>query len=129
MAAKWAAWQHITKISDRATKREIYLPLRERKQLSNALLGKFLNGTLFNIASAAVGFSVAWVIKNTIKADEFSELSLRDILCLRLDYDALLEVIAALPGVGLPYWIIAASLVLTAGVLWFWYDFLRQAGS
>jgi hypothetical protein len=56
VAAKWASWQHVVKISEKNT------TPRERIIISSRLLGRFLNGTLFNGLCAAVGVMVAKVI-------------------------------------------------------------------
>jgi hypothetical protein len=55
VAGKWAAWQHVIKIPESE-------PLRERTLLSSRLLGRFLNGTLYNGLCAAVGtISAQWL--------------------------------------------------------------------
>ena len=50
VAAKWATWQHIVKlpevISDDA--------LKNRLQLASRLLGRFLNGTIYNVLLRAL---------------------------------------------------------------------------
>ena len=47
VAAKWAAWQHVSKIPERRMElADSYLNLPERLQFSKYLLGTFMNGTL-----------------------------------------------------------------------------------
>jgi hypothetical protein len=58
VAAKWAAWQHIVRIPDNAAENA----LRQRTMLSSYLLGRFLNGTLFNGLCAAMGVIFAKII-------------------------------------------------------------------
>jgi hypothetical protein len=55
LGAKWAAWQHIAKIPERLQRRNDFDYALERFQLSCRLLGRFLNGTLYNMFCAAVG--------------------------------------------------------------------------
>ena len=50
-AGKWASWQHVVKISDK----DGDLDQNERLTLSSRLLGRFLNGTLYNILCASMG--------------------------------------------------------------------------
>jgi hypothetical protein len=74
VAAKWASWQHITKIPE-TLKQEYtkgghitYLNITERqyldarRRLGSHLLGRFLNGTLYNIFCAGVGYVVGNVL-------------------------------------------------------------------
>jgi hypothetical protein len=55
-AGKWAAWQHVVKISEKEPE-----DLQQRLLLSSRLLGRFLNGTLYNALCASVGVIVAKV--------------------------------------------------------------------
>jgi hypothetical protein len=59
-AAKWAAWQHIVKIPDKATDANEVLSLKIK--LSSRLLGRFLNGTLYNVFCGAVGLTISTAI-------------------------------------------------------------------
>ena len=56
VAAKWAAWQHIAKLPDTFENEDAKKYLNARFQLSSNLLGRFLNGTLYNVFCAGVGF-------------------------------------------------------------------------
>jgi hypothetical protein len=70
-AAKWASWQHITKIPETLNQEHIRGPqitylwaddrkyMDARRRLSSRLLGRFLNGTLYNIFCAGVGWVCA----------------------------------------------------------------------
>ena len=53
VAAKWASWQHIAKLAEGEAKFE------DRILLSSHLLGRFLNGTLYNAFCAAAGVVLA----------------------------------------------------------------------
>jgi hypothetical protein len=53
-AGKWAAWQHVVRISEKEPEE-----LQQRLLLSSRLLGRFLNGTLYNALCAGVGVVVA----------------------------------------------------------------------
>ena len=59
VAAKWAAWQHIAKIPEAFNDEDDRKYLNARFQLSSNLLGRFLNGTLYNIFCAGVGWICA----------------------------------------------------------------------
>lgn len=63
-AAKWASWQHITKVpetlKEEGSDERKYMDARRR--LSSRLLGRFLNGTLYNIFCAGVGWGVGNLI-------------------------------------------------------------------
>jgi len=74
VAAQWAAWQHIAQMP-RETSRSnnpsmdasnVYVGLRERLRFSNNLLGRFLNGTLYNIVAAGTGGIIANVISTSL---------------------------------------------------------------
>lgn len=52
VAAKWAAWQHIVKIPEVDSDQNY---LSQKRILSSILLGRFLNGTLYNVFCAVVG--------------------------------------------------------------------------
>jgi hypothetical protein len=54
VAGKWAAWQHIAKIPAGGNS-ENASALERRSRLSSYLLGRFLNGTLYNGLCAGVG--------------------------------------------------------------------------
>jgi hypothetical protein len=56
VAAKWATWQHITKIPETLEGEEDKKYMHARRRLSSRLLGRFLNGTLYNIFCAGVGW-------------------------------------------------------------------------
>lgn len=88
VAAKWPSWQHIAKIPDqdrsgsvhtrgtlenlfgllvtrpsqREPEEDVYLDLHDRLHLSNNLLGRFLNGTLYNIICAGLGVVIANIV-------------------------------------------------------------------
>jgi hypothetical protein len=80
VAAKWASWQHITKVPETLKQEHLrgrhitYLGADDRKYmdarrtLSSRLLGRFLNGTLYNIFCAGVG----WVCGKTLLAYIYS---------------------------------------------------------
>jgi hypothetical protein len=63
VAAKWAAWQHITQlpretpISANTTLNadDAYHQFRERRRFSNYSFGRFISGTLYNIVAAGTG--------------------------------------------------------------------------
>src|SRR5262249_32475194 len=58
VASKWAAWQHIVKIPEAvkyATEQDY---LRHKSILSSHLLSRFLNGTLYNVICAMIGWTV-----------------------------------------------------------------------
>ena len=59
VAAKWAAWQHIVKLPETLKDEDDRRFMHARLQLSSNLLGRFLNGTLYNIFCASVGWVVA----------------------------------------------------------------------
>jgi hypothetical protein len=54
VAAKWASWQHVVRIPDN----DLDPGLKERITLSSRLLGRFLNGTLYNGLCAYVGVAI-----------------------------------------------------------------------
>ncbi len=58
VAAKWAAWQHLVKLPDNN------IELRERSTLSSYVLGRFLNGTLYNGLCAFIGLAVAQLTRH-----------------------------------------------------------------
>jgi hypothetical protein len=60
VAAKWASWQHIAKLTDVDTK------LEDRIRLSSHLLGRFLNGTLYNALCAIAGVVLVKFIHDPI---------------------------------------------------------------
>jgi hypothetical protein len=55
VAAKWASWQHVIKISDKADETR---NVNVRVIVSSRLLGRFLNGTLYNALCACIGVLV-----------------------------------------------------------------------
>ena len=55
VAAKWAAWQHIQKIPASSSWNDDRKYLNTRFYLSSNVLGRFLNGTIYNIFCAGVG--------------------------------------------------------------------------
>jgi hypothetical protein len=58
VAAKWASWQHVTKIPEELKDEDERKYMDARRKLSSHLLGRFLNGTLYNVFCAGVG----WVV-------------------------------------------------------------------
>jgi hypothetical protein len=72
VTAKWAAWQHIVKIPAETGSGE---SLKQRNLLSSYLLGRFLNGTLYNALCAGVGAIIAKVLETSI-SQLFSESAL-----------------------------------------------------
>jgi hypothetical protein len=54
-AAKWAAWQHIARLPDSGDS----LAVQDRISTSSRLLGRFLNGTLYNALCACMGVVAA----------------------------------------------------------------------
>jgi hypothetical protein len=58
VAAKWAAWQHVIKISEKET------GLEDRLTLSSRLLGRFLNGTLYNALCAFAGLAAGKLLQH-----------------------------------------------------------------
>jgi hypothetical protein len=58
VAAKWASWQHITKIPETLKDEDERKYMDARRRLSSRLLGRFLNGTLYNIFCAGMGWLV-----------------------------------------------------------------------
>jgi hypothetical protein len=59
VAAKWAAWQHIAKLPATLKDEDERKYMQARYRLSSSLLGRFLNGTLYNIFCAGVGWLCA----------------------------------------------------------------------
>src|SRR5690242_16955770 len=70
VAAKWAAWQHITQLpretpisaNPTVDANDAHLGFRERRRFSNYSLGRFISGTLYNIVAAGTG----GVVENAI---------------------------------------------------------------
>jgi hypothetical protein len=62
VAAKWAAWQHIAKLPPALKDEDDRKYMHARFQLSSNLLGRFLNGTLYNIFCAGMGCVVGNVL-------------------------------------------------------------------
>jgi hypothetical protein len=62
VAAKWAAWQHIAKLPDTLKDEDDRQYMAARFWLSSNLLGRFLNGTLYNIFCAGSG----WLLGKTL---------------------------------------------------------------
>ena len=58
VAAKWAAWQNIMKMPDQIFKDDIWMEFKNRNMVGSYLVGRFLNGTLYNIICAAIGWTV-----------------------------------------------------------------------
>lgn len=66
VAAKWAAWHHITQLpretpisaSPTVNADDAERGFRERRRFSNYSLGRFTNGTLYNIVAAGTGVMI-----------------------------------------------------------------------
>jgi len=56
VAAKWAVWQHIVRIPEDAKDNDPNY-LSQKRILSSILLGRFLNGTLYNVFCAVIGYA------------------------------------------------------------------------
>jgi hypothetical protein len=61
LGAKWASWQHVTKIPEGDINDESYQG--DKRFLSSRLLGRFLNGTAYNVACGGIGAGVVQVAK------------------------------------------------------------------
>jgi hypothetical protein len=61
LGAKWASWQHVVKIPEGT--RDDDACLRDRLFLAARLLGRFLNGTAYNIFCAGIGGSLAMFVR------------------------------------------------------------------
>jgi hypothetical protein len=77
VAAKWAAWQHIAKIPETFQGEDDKKYLQARFLLSSNLLGRFLNGTLYNIFCAGVGWLCGMGILAYIDSINYFPLDLR----------------------------------------------------
>src|SRR5262249_26459559 len=62
VAAKWASWQHITRMPETIFPSDVAKDMEIKRVVSARVLGRFLNGTLFNILCAAIG----WVVSNFV---------------------------------------------------------------
>jgi hypothetical protein len=91
VAAKWAAWQHIAKLPVTFKDEDDRKYLNARFQLSSNLLGRFLNGTLYNIFCAGVG-----------------------ALCGK----ALSEYIYFVPADDLRYWVVGVYIFIVVLIGW-----------
>jgi hypothetical protein len=84
LGAKWATWQHITRMPEKIVPNDIAKDIEIRTIVSSRVLGRFLNGTLYNILCAAIG----WIIGTVAYR-----------IALRLSADTL-PVAAACTGIG-----------------------------
>jgi hypothetical protein len=64
VAAKWASWEHIIKIPEFTTEDDRDRYLRDKVDLASRLLGRFFNGTLYNIFCGGIGGVIAWIINS-----------------------------------------------------------------
>ena len=64
VAAKWTSWEHIIKIPESTTEHDREQYLADKNFLASRLLGRFLNGTLYNIFCGGIGGIIAWIVNS-----------------------------------------------------------------
>jgi hypothetical protein len=62
VAAKWASWQHITRMPDKLFRDDVSRDVVSKNKIGSRMLGRFLNGTLYNFLCAAIGWIVGTVV-------------------------------------------------------------------
>jgi hypothetical protein len=70
VAAKWASWQHVAKIPE-GEENDLQYTL-DKVFLSSRMLGRFLNGSAFNLFCAAVGVAVVPFAQQLIAVFDWS---------------------------------------------------------
>jgi hypothetical protein len=68
VAAKWATWQHITKMTDVFGPGDPLEKVKTRDIIGSFILSRFLIGTLYNILCGVVGAAVSWFVQQLVKA-------------------------------------------------------------
>jgi hypothetical protein len=62
VAAKWASWQHITRMPDKIFPNDVARDVEYKNMVGSRVLGRFLIGTLYNILCAAIGWIVGTIV-------------------------------------------------------------------
>jgi hypothetical protein len=62
VAAKWASWQHITRMPEKIYPDDIAKDIEHKNKVGSRVLGRFLNGTLYNILCATIGWIIGTVV-------------------------------------------------------------------
>ncbi len=62
VAAKWAVWQHVTRMPSDRISNDPKTDLEFRSKVGSLQLGRFLNGTLYNGCCGVIGYVVARVV-------------------------------------------------------------------
>jgi hypothetical protein len=88
VAAKWAAWQHIVRLPE---PKDIAL-LNDHFKFSSRLLGRFLNGTIFNVFCATVGFLCYTVLLKYINLSWLSQNLVCFLIALSVLYAVVLTI-------------------------------------
>jgi hypothetical protein len=62
LGAKWASWQHITRMPKKIVPNDVVKDIEIKNIVGSRVLGRFLNGTLYNILCAAIGWIVGTMV-------------------------------------------------------------------
>jgi hypothetical protein len=72
VAAKWASWQHITRMPEQIFPNDVTKDIEIKRKVGSCVLGRFLNGTIYNILCAVIGWvvgTIAYRIALRLSAD------------------------------------------------------------